>query len=298
MVIFKKSARKNGLVNTGDESKLACQIDREEDPGIRLLKELGAVLLPPGYKIANVEDVLTGRPSKEAYVFREMGSLYDQPGHVDSSVELNPNQTRDNGCYLHAGNLRLYQNQMPSVTLWLPQEDLKDKQISIAIVFGSSNIILAAYSFAQEHCKALFEEFSGSEDDTFKRYSRKVCEHFRTAQPDLPVERLEFRLLAVGPDDGVLIHGLGAHSGTGDAGYRLIATFDPEVDLACYFRANGPLYSLSVPSLQGWVRFPATTTCILSDSFFLRPLMHTHISQIPAAKPAKAARAPLRSKGE
>ena len=82
VVIFKKSARKNSLVNMGDKPKLACQIDREEDQGIRLLMEMGAVLLPPGYEIANAEDVLTGRPSKEAYVFREVGALYDQPGHV------------------------------------------------------------------------------------------------------------------------------------------------------------------------------------------------------------------------
>ena len=66
VVIFKKSARKNSLVNMGDKPKLACQIDREEDQGIRLLMEMGAVLLPPGYEIANAEDVLTGRPSKEA----------------------------------------------------------------------------------------------------------------------------------------------------------------------------------------------------------------------------------------
>jgi hypothetical protein len=64
-------------------------------------------------------------------------------------------------------------------------------------------------------------------------------------------------------DGGLVLHGLCAHSGAGDAGYRLVAAADPEE----------------------WVRYPTTTACFLADSGTLASMFGTIINRIPRTKP-------------
>ena len=71
-----------------------------------------------------------------------------------------------------------------------------------------------------------------------------VAESLKEQFPDLVSHRMRGQLVTPNYDGGLVLHGLCAHSGTGDVGYRLVAAADPEE----------------------WVRHPTTTACFLADS--------------------------------
>jgi hypothetical protein len=52
LVLFKNTAKPNGDVDPGDQSKTACQLCDAEDPSLQLLQLLIKLLLP-GYKIGS-----------------------------------------------------------------------------------------------------------------------------------------------------------------------------------------------------------------------------------------------------
>ena len=87
LVLFKNTAKPNGDVDPGDQSKTACQLCDAEDPSLQLLQLLIKLLLP-GYKIGSVQDVLNGSMALEAYVISELGSRSGQPEHTDSAPEM------------------------------------------------------------------------------------------------------------------------------------------------------------------------------------------------------------------
>jgi hypothetical protein len=228
--IFKGVPNKDGSADVGDGSKRACQLLCKTDPASCLLQTLVKHLFPAGYHIAEVEDILSGTEgSLDAYVFRDCGSYFGQLEHVDSSLELGSGQEQSNTCGLHAGNLDLIRAGTPPVTLWVPQSSPSDRSVSIAIFTHSVDVVLACFTFRQDKYEALLTDFKGNDDEFSAHYMGKLSQHLRTTYPHLAALPLKGRLVTPGPDDALLIHGLCVHCGTGDAGYRLLATADPPV---------------------------------------------------------------------
>jgi hypothetical protein len=97
-----------------------------------------------------------------------------------------------------------------------------------------------------------------------------VAESLKEQFPDLVSHRMRGHLVTPNYDGGLVLHGLCAHSGAGDAGYRLVAAADPEE----------------------WVRYPTTTACFLADSGTLVSMFGTIMDRIPRIKqtPAKSRR--------
>ena len=228
--IFKGEPKKDGAADIGDGSKAACQLSCKEDPALRLLQGLVQHLLPSGYHIAEVEDVLTGRGGAlEAYAFFDLGSYFDQLEHIDSSLELGIGQEERADCGIHAGNLELIRKGMPPVTLWIPQSSPSYRPVSVAVFAQSSDVVLACFTFRQEEYEALLGAFEGSDEEFSAVYMSKLSQHLKETFPHLAAIPLKGHLVTPGPEDALLIHGFCVHCGTGDAGYRLVATADPPV---------------------------------------------------------------------
>ena len=228
--IFKGEPKKDGAADIGDGSKAACQLSCKEDPALRLLQGLVQHLLPSGYHIAEVEDVLTGRGGAlEAYAFFDLGSYFDQLEHIDSSLELGIGQEEGYECGVHAGNLELVRKGMPPVTLWIPQSSPSYRPVSVAVFAQSSDAVLACFTFRQEEYEALLGSFEGRDDEFSALYMSKLSQHLKETFPHLAAYPLKGRLVTSGPEHALLIHGFCVHCGTGDAGYRLVATADPPV---------------------------------------------------------------------
>jgi len=281
--IFKGEPKKDGSIDIGDGSKTACQLSCENDPSLRLLQSLVQHLLPSGYHIAEVEDVLSGRGgSLEAYAFLDLGSYFGQLEHIDSSLELCSGQEESNIYGLHPGNLNLIRKGMPPVTLWVPQSNPTYRPVSVAIFTHSADVVLACFTFRQEAFGALLSDFKGSDEEFSSFYMDKLSQHLKNTYPHLAALPLEGRLVTPGPEDALLIHGLCVHCGTGDAGYRLLASADPPV--------SSPVVVCTVHCcphcwfVKGWVRFPRTTTSMLQNSEFLEPLVGSVLKRVPVVR--------------
>jgi hypothetical protein len=230
IVIFKGLPKKNGAINVGDGSKRACQLACKDDPALRLLETLVSCLLPSGYHLAKVEDVLTGKGSLEAYEFFDEGSDYGQPEHVDASVELGIGQDQTGSkCHMHCGNLELLRKGMPPVALWIPQSSPNYPPVSVCVFAESSGVVLACFTYRLAEYEALLGDFEGNDEEFAPVYMEKLSQHLRETFPHLAAIPLKGRLVTPGPEDALLIHGLCVHCGTGDAGYRLIGVADPPV---------------------------------------------------------------------
>ena len=89
--------------------------------------------------------------------------------------------------------------------------------------------MLACFTFRQEEYEALLGSFEGRDDEFSALYMSKLSQHLKETFPHLAAYPLKARLVTPGPEDALLIHGFCVHCGTGDAGYRLVATADPPV---------------------------------------------------------------------
>jgi hypothetical protein len=261
IVLFKNTPKADGSIDPGDESKLACQLGDEIDPSLALLKILVGLLLPPGYRIGSVEDVLCGRRSLEAYVIWDLGSPSDQTIHVDSAPEAAPGQfPQDPHVMLHDGNLGLYQSsELPPCTLWLSQRGPDDPPVSVVIFAASNHPVLAAFTFQHTEYAEGLKRSGASEEEYSGYYMAAVARHLKNKFPELAGHPLQGRLVTPDHDGGLLLHGLCIHCGTGDAGYRLVAAADP----------------------PGWVRHPTTTACFVLDSLSLASMVDSVMLQLP-----------------
>ena len=235
--IFKKAPYDDGTIDVGDESKLACQLNDHQDPSFQLVKEIIGHLLP-GYRIGEVEDVLTHARSAEAYVFKETGSKSDQDVHVDSAVELACGQEVaddcDNECDIHVANLRLYQKKRPPLTLWLSHHREGEAATGVAVYHASHHPVIAAYEFREStyvhQLHAYLASQPGKTKESFtKHFMYSLAQHMKKKHPELASHPMEGRIIRPEHDGGLLVHGLLIHSGTGHKGYRVIAAADPQV---------------------------------------------------------------------
>jgi hypothetical protein len=266
LVLFKNTAKPNGDVDPGDQSKTACQLCDAEDPSLQLLQLLITLLLP-GYKIGSVQDVLNGSMALEAYVISELGSRSGQPEHTDSAPEMAIAQHSQDCHGLHTGNMAIYQQgTRPPCTLWVSQRGPNDPAISVAIYVDSHHPALAAFTFRQALYEAGLKTFDGSHVEYDRHFLAAVAESLKEQFPELVSHRMRGQLVTPDHDGGLVLHGLLAHSGTGDEGYRLVAAADP----------------------PDWVRHPATTACTLADSGTLASMFGTIMDRIPRTKPTPA----------
>jgi hypothetical protein len=262
IVLFKNIAKRNGDVDPGDESKTACQLCNAKDPSLQLLQLLIKLLLP-GYKIGSVLDVLKGFTALEAYVISERGSRSCQPEHMDSAPEMAIDQHSQDCHGLHTGNMAIYQQgTRPPCTLWVSQRGPEDPAISVAIYIDSHHPAVAAFTFRQAQYEAGLKTFAGSHAEYDGYFLAAVAESLKEQFPDLISHRMRGQLVTPNYDGGLVLHGLCAHSGTGDAGYRLVAAADPEE----------------------WVRHPTTTACFIADSGTLASMFGTIMDRIPRTK--------------
>ena len=264
VVLFKNTPMSDGSIDPGDQSKLACQLGNVGDPSLALLKLLVGLLLPPGYTIGSVEDVLRGCPSLEAYVIYDMGSVSDQIEHTDSAPEAAPGQdSQDPYIMLHDGNLSLYQNsELPPCTLWLSQRGPDDPPVSVVIFAASNHPVLAAFTFQQSNYEKGLKSSGASEEEYSGYFMAAVARHLKNEFSELADHPMEGHLVTPDHNGGLLLHGLLIHCGTGDAGYRLVAAADP----------------------PGWVRHPVTTACFVVDSLALASMVGSVMKRLPISK--------------
>ena len=264
IVLFKNTPTSDGSIDPGDQSKLACQLGDAGDPSLALLKLLVGLLLPPGYTIGSVEDVLRGCPSLEAYVIYELGSIRDQIEHVDSAPEAAPGQdSQDPHLMFRDGNLGLYQNsELPPCTLWLSQRGPDDPPVSVVIFAASNHPVLAAFTFQQSNYEDGLKSSGASEEEYSGYFMAAVARHLKEEFQELAEHPMQGRLVTPDHDGGLLLHGLCIHCGTGDKGYRLVAAADP----------------------PGWVRHPVTTACFVVDSLALASMVGTVMERLPISK--------------
>lgn len=265
IVLFKNTPKPDGSIDPGDQSKLACQVgDDEGDPSLALLKLLVVLLLPLGYTIGSVEDVVCGCPSLEAYVILDEGSASDQIEHIDSAPEAAPGLcSQDAHMMLHNENLGLYQNsELPPCTLWLSQRGPDDPPVSVVIFAASNHPVLAAFTFQQSNYEEGLKGSGASEEGYSGYFMAAVARHLKNEFPELADHPMEGHLVTPDHNGGLLLHGLLIHCGTGDRGYRLVAAADP----------------------PGWVRHPVTTACFVVDSLALGNMVGTVMKRLPISK--------------
>ena len=265
IVLFKNTPKPDGSIDPGDQSKLACQVgDDEGDPSLALLKLLVVLLLPLGYTIGSVEDVVCGCPSLEAYVILDEGSASDQIEHIDSAPEAAPGLcSQDAHMMLHNENLGLYQNsELPPCTLWLSQRGPDDPPVSVVIFAASNHPVLAAFTFQQSNYEKGLKSSGASEEEYSGYFMAAVARHLKNEFSELADHPMEGHLVTPDHNGGLLLHGLLIHCGPGDAGYRLVAAADP----------------------PGWVRHPVTTACFVVDSLALASMVGTVMKRLPISK--------------
>jgi hypothetical protein len=137
-----------------------------------------------------------------------------------------------------------------------------DPPISVAIYFDSHHPALAAFTFRQEEYEVGLKNFAGTREEYDGVFLAAVAESLKEQFPQLASHHMQGRLVTPDYDGGIVLHGLCVHSGTGDAGYRLVAAADPET----------------------WVRHPTTTACFLVDSATLASMFGTVMDRIPLTK--------------
>ena len=86
---------------------------------------------------------------------------------------------------------------------------------------------MAAFTFRQAQYEAGLKTFAGSHAEYDGYFLAAVAESLKEQFPDLISHRMRGQLVTPNYDGGLVLHGLCAHSGTGDAGYRLAAAADP-----------------------------------------------------------------------
>jgi hypothetical protein len=217
IVLFKNTAKPNGDLDPGDQSKTACQLCEAEGPSLQLLQLLIKLLLP-GYKIGSVLDVLKGITALEAYVISELGSISGQPEHAGTSISKTA--------------MACIPETWPSTSkalgqqgTWVSQRGPNDPAISVAIYVDSHHPALAAFTFRQAQAaqyEAGLETFDGSHAEYDGHFLAAVAESSKEQFPELVSHRMRGQLVTSDYDGGLVLHGLLARP-TAEQGMRGIA---------------------------------------------------------------------------
>ena len=227
-------------IDKGDESKLIAYIQESRHPVAGLLTAVTDVILP-GFQVAVSKDA-RGSKFREVSVLSQtqtkigprlqansiMQSVH-QILHVDT-IPLNANMGDKKACGVHRPSLQHYVDGEGPVSVWIPLPE-KGKTISMVIYLGSSKHAVKLLANCAKHFRMMQQAYlrvqsAATEDEFLRVWIGANVLMMRKEPQSASTEAVSIPCIL---GDVLLIHGLAAHGGTDELGFRAFTSMSKQV---------------------------------------------------------------------